>query len=66
MKRNEFELVVQVNGKLRARLNVASDASREELERLALNDEQVLRFIDGKQVRKVIVVPNKLLNIVVG
>ena len=66
MKRSEFELVVQVNGKLRARLNVASDASREELERLALNDEQVLRFIDGKQVRKIIVVPNKLLNIVVG
>ncbi len=66
MKRSEFELVVQVNGKLRARLNVASNASREELEQLALSDEQVQRFIDGKQVRKIIVIPHKLLNIVVG
>jgi leucyl-tRNA synthetase len=66
MQRSEFELVVQVNGKLRARLNVASDTSREEIERLALGDEQVRRFIDGKQVRKIIQVPNKLVNIVAG
>ena len=58
-------VVVQVNGKLRDRLEVAADASREELERLALASEAAQRFIAGKTPRKVIVVPGRLVNVVV-
>jgi leucyl-tRNA synthetase len=66
MQRSHIELVLQVNGKLRARISVPSEAPREELERLALADENVQRFVDGKPVRKVVVVPGKLVNVVVG
>ena len=66
MQRSHIELVLQVNGKLRARISVPSDAQREELERLALADANVQRFVDGKPVRKVVVVPGKLVNVVVG
>ncbi len=58
-------MVVQVNGKLRAKLEVAVNASKDEVEAQALNDENVQRFIDGKNVVKVIVVPGKLVNLVV-
>ena len=57
-------IVVQVNGKLRAKLTVAADASQEEVEAIANADENVSKFTDGKTVRKVIYVPGKLLNIV--
>ena len=66
LSRASYELVLQVNGKLRSRLQAPSDASREALEALALADENVQRFIEGKPVRKLIVVPGKLVNIVVG
>ena len=66
LSRASYELVLQVNGKLRGRLQAPSDASREALEALALADENVQRFIEGKPVRKVIVVPGKLVNVVVG
>jgi leucyl-tRNA synthetase len=59
------EVVIQVNGKLRARISVAADALNEDLETAALNDENVQRFTDGKEIRKVIVVPGRLVNIVV-
>jgi len=59
------ELVVQVNGKLRARISVAADASNDAVEELALGDANVQRFVDGNTVRKVIVVPGKLVNVVV-
>jgi leucyl-tRNA synthetase len=62
----EIEVPVQVNGKLRARLMVPPDTDQKKLETLALADERVRAFTDGKQVRKVIVVPKKLVNIVVG
>jgi leucyl-tRNA synthetase len=58
-------LVVQVNGKLRARIDVAADASKDAVEAVALGDENVQRFIDGNEIRKVIVVPGKLVNVVV-
>jgi leucyl-tRNA synthetase len=58
-------LVVQVNGKLRARIEVAADAGKDVVEKIALADENVQRFIDGKAIRKVIVVPGKLVNVVV-
>jgi len=66
MQRSHIELVLQVNGKLRARISVPPDAPREELERLALADEHVQRFVEGKPVRKVIVVTGKLVNVVAG
>ncbi|SDT29826.1 leucine--tRNA ligase [Pseudomonas oryzae] len=57
-------LVVQVNGKLRGEIQVAAAASREEIETAARGNENVLRFTEGQTIRKVIVVPGKLVNIV--
>ena len=59
-----IEMVVQVNGKLRARLDVPAEADKAAVESLALAEENVQRHIEGKSVRKVIVVPGKLVNIV--
>ena len=56
--------VVQVNGKVRAKLDIAANANKNEVEALALNDERVQKFVEGHTVRKVIVVPGKLVNIV--
>ncbi len=64
-KEEEIEIVVQVNGKIRARLLVAADASEEDVRQLALNDPKVLASLDGKQIVKAIVVPHKLVNVVV-
>ena len=58
-------IIAQVNGKLRNRLQLPSDATDKEIEEAALADERVQRFIEGKTIRKVIVVPNRLINIVV-
>ncbi len=60
-----LQLVIQVNGKLRGKISVPDDASKEDVEAAACNDENVQRFIAGKAIRKVIVVPKKLVNIVV-
>lgn len=62
---SEIELVVQVNGKLRGRIKVPVEADNATVEALAKADENVQRFIDGKPIRKLIVVPKKLVNIVV-
>jgi len=64
--KTSIELVVQVNGKVRARIQAPADADKEALENMALEAENVQRFTTGKTVRKVIVVPGKLVNIVVG
>jgi len=61
---DEKLIIIQVNGKLRAKITVAADASKEAVEELGLNDEHVLKFTDGKTIRKVIYIPGKLLNIV--
>ncbi|HJD15008.1 MAG TPA: leucine--tRNA ligase [Candidatus Enterococcus stercoripullorum] len=61
---SEVEIVCQINGKVRAKLMVLVDSSKEALEELALANEQVKEHIAGKTVRKVIAVPNKLVNIV--
>nr|WP_163503667.1 leucine--tRNA ligase [Halomonas socia] len=66
LARDSIELVVQVNGKLRARLEVPADADKAAIEAQALAAENVQRHTEGKAVRKVIVVPGKLVNIVVG
>lgn len=61
---DEIQLVVQVNGKLRGRIMVAPDASREEIEKTALADADVSRFLGDTPVKKVIIVPKRLVNIV--
>jgi len=65
LKQDSIEYVVQVNGKLRARIKVAADADKCAIESAAKADENVQRFTQGKDIAKVIVVPNKLVNIVV-
>jgi leucyl-tRNA synthetase len=65
-KADEIEVPVQINGKLRLRLTVPAEIDKAELERTALEDERVRALIEGKQVRKVILVPGKLVNLVVG
>jgi leucyl-tRNA synthetase len=64
-KEDAAEIPVQVNGKLRTRVTVPFGTAKDELERLALTDAKVKAFTDGKQVVKVVVVPDKLVNIVV-
>jgi len=61
---DSLTLVVQVNGKLRGQIEVPASASREEVEAAARDNENVLRFTEGLTIRKVIVVPGKLVNIV--
>jgi len=62
---DEVQMIVQVNGKLRGKIKVATDASKDVIEALALAEENVARFIDGKPVKKLIVVPKKLVSIVI-
>lgn len=64
--KSSIEMVVQVNGKVRGKIQVAADADAESIKDIARSNENVLRFIDGKTIRKEIVVPQKLVNIVVG
>ncbi|BAM46997.1 leucine--tRNA ligase [Amphibacillus xylanus] len=64
LEENEVEIVIQILGKNRARIMVDKDATKEELEKLALDNEIIKEKIAGKTVRKVIVVPGKLVNIV--
>ena len=66
LARDSVTLAVQVNGKLRGTLEVAPDAAREQVEQLALADANVQRFVAGLTVRKIIVVPGKIVNIVVA
>ena len=65
MVKDAVEVVVQVNGKLRSRFSAAMDADLDVLKQTALADERIIRYIDGKAVKKVIAVKNKLVNIVV-
>ncbi len=63
---DEITLVVQVNGKVRGKVTVAVDAPNDVVEAAALADQNVQRFMEGKQMRKLIVVPGRLVNIVVS
>jgi leucyl-tRNA synthetase len=65
LTKDELLIVVQVNGKLRSRLTVEVDTPQDRIREMALEDEKVIKFIESKPIRKVIVVPNKLVNIVV-
>ncbi len=65
LETESMTIVVQVNGKLRNRLQFSVDATKEQIEETALADERIQRFIEEKEIRKVIYVPNRLVNIVV-
>lgn len=64
LKKSSIDIVVQINGKVRAKISVNPSASKEDIEAAALAQENAQKFIDGKTVRKIIVVPGKLVNIV--
>ena len=61
---DEVEVIIQVNGKLRDRMTVARDLDEANLERIALASTRVQESLSGKSVRKVVVVPNKIVNLV--
>jgi len=62
----EIEIPIQVNGKLRSRIVVSAEATDEEIRSLALADEKVVRHTEGKEIKRVILVPKRLVNVVVG
>ena len=61
-----LEIPVQINGKVRSRIVVASDSNDEALQEAALSDGRVKELLSGKEIRKVIVIPKKLVNVVVS
>ena len=63
--KDTVEIVVQINGKIKEKMNIAGDLSREEMQKVAMEDEKVKALTEGKNIVKVIAVPNKLINIVV-
>jgi leucyl-tRNA synthetase len=63
LREDTVTVILQVNGKLRDRIEVAADTPQAELEKLALANDHVKEFLAGKQIKKVIVVPGKLVNI---
>jgi leucyl-tRNA synthetase len=65
LTQDTLDLVVQINGKLRGKISAAAAASNQEIEDLALGDEHIARLLDGQAVKKIIVVPKKLVNIVI-
>jgi leucyl-tRNA synthetase len=66
LERETFELVVQVNGRVRDRMEVGVELSEEELVERAKASPRVQAHLDGKEIRQTIVVPRKLVNLVVG
>ncbi len=65
LKQDVIELIVQVNGKLRSRISIPADSSKEDVQRLALEDEKVQQFVSSDAIKKFIYVPGKLANFVV-
>ncbi len=64
-KADEVEIPIQINGKLRSRVLTSPEATKEQLEKMALENEKIKEYTDGKQIVKIIVVPGRLVNIVV-
>ena len=62
---DEVEIVVQINGKVKDKMNVPADMTKEDLEKLALESEKVNELLEGKTIVKVIGVPGRLVNVVV-
>jgi leucyl-tRNA synthetase len=65
LEQDEIELVVQVNGKLRGNIRVAKNAGKDVIEAAALASEPVRKFVAGQSVKKVVVVPGRLVNVVI-
>ena len=65
LAQEEIELVLQVNGKLRGNIRVAKDADRAAIEKTALDDPGARRFIDGQTIKRVVIVPGRLVNVVI-
>ncbi len=65
-KSDEKEIPIQVNGKLRAKIKVSSDIDDESLKETALADQRIRDLVAGKTIKKIIVVPGKLVNIVIA
>jgi leucyl-tRNA synthetase len=59
------EIVLQVNGKVREKIVIATDMNKDQIEKIALSNEKIIEFISGKDIVKVVVVPKKLVNIVI-
>jgi leucyl-tRNA synthetase len=66
LERETFELVIQVNGRVRDRVEISTSSSEEELVEAAKRSDRVQSFLDGKQIRQTVVVPGKLVNLVIG
>ena len=64
LERDVLTVVIQINGKLRGKIDVPSSASKEEVEKLALAEQNIVRHLEGLTVRKVVVIPGKLVNVV--
>ena len=62
---NEIDIAVQVNGKVRDTIKIKKDASKEDMESLALSSDIIKKWLEGKEVVKVICVPNRIVNIVI-
>ncbi|MBI2594735.1 MAG: class I tRNA ligase family protein [Candidatus Colwellbacteria bacterium] len=65
IKEDSFELVIQVNGRVRDRVNGPIDINQREAERMALSRERIKKIISGGKIKKIIFVPNRLINIVI-
>ena len=65
-KEEEITLIVQIDGKLRKKLTIPVELSKSKLEKIALEDKRIMEFLSGKKIKKTIVVPGKLVNIVTG
>ena len=65
IQEEEFDLIIQVNGKFRAALRVKKEISESEAKKLALNNETIKKWLIGKEIKKVIFVPNRLINLIV-
>ena len=66
LEQNEIEMVVQINGKLRGKITVTKNAKQKQIENQAVEDEKVKRYLEGKTIKKIIVIPERLVNIVVS
>jgi len=64
-KTDEIEIPVQINGKMRSRVLASPETPNEELEKMVFADEKVREYTDGREIVKVIVIPNRLVNIVI-
>ena len=60
-----MELVVQINGKVRDKIEVDTSLSKDELEKIALSSEKVIKWVEGKKIKKMIFIPPKLISIVI-